>query len=105
MHGFIDYLARTEHALIMLAVWFSIGIIRRVMPCLEQNGIWLRLLPALPTLLCSMAVWMPGLVEGGTSERILLGIVLGAFCGHVHKIIKQTLLGNDRRIRDHPQRL
>jgi hypothetical protein len=105
MSEFVEYLTRTEHFLIMLGVWVSIGFVRRMLPCLEQNRSWLRVLPVLPILLCSFAVWLPGLTQGGTFERVLLGLVLGAFCGHAHKLAKQTFLGNHKRIRDHPQRL
>lgn len=105
MGVFVDYLLRPEHALIMLAAWVVLSLIKRVAPCLEQNRVWLRLLPLMPVLLCSWAVWFPGLVFGSPSEKILLGLVLGSFCGHAYKFFRQTVFGNDRRIRDHPARL
>ena len=100
-----NYLLRTEHMLIMLAVSALIALAERFWPALERDPLWARSLPALPVLGCSIAVWFPGLVAGGTAERILLGIVLGAVCGHAYKLTTQSILGNDRRIRDHPTRL
>lgn len=105
MGAFVDYLLRPEHALIACAVWVVLGLVRRTAPCLETNRVWLRMLPLMPTILCSWAVWVPGLVEGSPAERVLLGVVLGAFCGHLHKFLKQTVFGDDERIRDHSRRL
>lgn len=103
MTGWAAYLLRTEHMLIMCAVWVIISLVRSLWPALENNRAWVRALPALPVVACSVAVWIPGLVEGATGERILLGIVLGAMCGHAHKVTKQSIFGNDKRIRDHPR--
>lgn len=105
MGGFVDYLLRTEHILIACSVWVAIGLVRRLVPELERNHVWVRLLPLMPTILCSISVWLPDLVEGGPTDRILLGLVLGSFCGHLHKLFKQTVFGVDNRIRDHPARL
>lgn len=102
---FAAYLLRTEHVLIACAVWILISVLQRLVPDLGRSRLWARLLPVTPIVGCSVAVWLPGLVEGGAWERVLLGIVLGAGCGHIHKIVRQSLLGNDRRIRDHPARL
>jgi hypothetical protein len=105
MHDFAVYLLRTEHLLIMLAVWVLIWLARRLMPELDRSAVFVRLLPALPIVGCFALVWLPGLVDGVPGEKALLGLVLGAFCGHAHKLAKQSIFGNDRRIRDHPQRL
>jgi hypothetical protein len=105
MVGWAAYLLQTEHMLIACAVWVLIALTRSLWPGLDNNRLWVRLLPALPVAACSVAVWIPGLVEGPTAERVLLGIVLGALCGHAHKLTKRTVFGNDKRIRDHPPRL
>lgn len=105
MTGWAEYLLRIEHMLIMVAVSALIGLARSVWPGLADNRAWARSLPALPILACSVAVWVPGLTDGESAERVLLGIVLGSVCGHAHKLTRQSILGNDKRIRDHPQRL
>jgi hypothetical protein len=106
MEQFVTYLLRAENVLIMLAVSVSISVVHRLFAQhLERNPVWIRLLPVLPIMMCSVAVWLPDLVIGGAYEKILLGVVLGAFSGHAHKLIRQTVFGNDKRIRDHPTRL
>jgi len=105
MAPFVDYLLRTEHLLIMLGVWVIISLVRRAVPELDDNAAWRRLLPGLPILLCSIAVWSPGLVDGAPSEKILLGLVLGASCGHAHKLYKQSLFGNYNRRHSYQGRL
>lgn len=105
MGEFVEYLLRTEHMLIMLGVWVGISTAKRLWPSLADDPTWVRLLPVTPIVLCSAIVWVPGLVGGSTVEKLLLGLVLGAFSGHAHKVLSQTVFGNDKRIRDHPPRL
>ena len=103
MGDFAAYILRTECVLLMVAVWALISVAPRLMPSLVDNPYWARLLPVLPIAACSAAVWLPDLVAGGATEKILLGIVLGALCGHAYKLVKQSVFGNDKRIRDHPR--
>lgn len=105
MADWLAYLLRVEHMLIMCATWAIIAAVQAVWTQLAKQRLWVRLLPVLPIAACSAMVWTSGLVEGGAAEKCLLGIVLGSVCGHAWKITKQTLLGNDKRIRDHPARL
>ena len=102
MAGWVEYLLRTEHMLIMCAVWIALGAVQTIWPRLARDQRWVRALPLLPIVGCSALVWAPGLVDGEPVEKVLLGVVLGALCGHAWKIAKQTMLGNDKRIRDHP---
>ncbi len=85
--------------LIMVAVWVGVSTLQRLFPDLAQDRRWVRALPVVPIVLCSVLVWLPGLTDGTVAERILLGVVLGAFCGHAHKLVRQTVFGNDRRVR------
>lgn len=105
MDDLAAYILRTEHILLMAAVAAVIEAVGRALPGLADNPYWVRLLPVLPMLACSVAVWVPGLVDGSVGERMVLGVLLGSFCGHFHKVVRQTVLGNDKRIRDHPKRL
>lgn len=105
MADFAAYLVRTEHVLLMAAVSAVIEVVGRALPGLSENPYWARLLPILPLLTCSVAVWVPGLIGGTVGERIMLGVVLGSFCGHFHKVVRQTVIGSDKRIRDHSTRL
>lgn len=105
MVDFTEYLLSIENMLIMVSVWVILGTLPRVFVWLGRHPLWVRFLPLMPILMCSVIVWSPGLVDGGPAHKILLGVVLGAFCGHAHKLAGQTVFGNDKRIRDHPQRL
>lgn len=96
----IDYLMTVENLSIAVAVWFLISIVCRVFPKIKAHRLWARIAPALPMLLCSAAVWIPGLAdpELGGGSRIVLGILLGAISANAHKIFGQTVLGKDARI-------
>lgn len=105
MAEFVEYVLRVEHMLLMVAVSVLISTAQRLLPSLRQSRTWARALPGLPIVLCSVFVWLPGLVDGDPAQKLLLGIVLGSFAGQANKILRQSLLGNDKRIRDHPARL
>ena len=105
MSDFATYILQVENVLIMLASSAVIFTARQALPSLRHNAAWARLLPVLPVALCSLAVWMPGLVGGRASQKLLLGIVLGALSGHAYKLVTQTVFGNDRSIRGHRSRL
>lgn len=105
MTNVVEYLLRTEHLLIMVAAWVTISTTHRIFPRLASNTVWVRLLPLVPIAFCSAVVWLPGLVEGPPAQRVLLGIVLGSFSGQAYKVLRQTLFGNDKRIRDRQKRL
>jgi len=103
MGVFAEYLLRSEHLLVMVAVSASMSLAAKIMPSLNVNPYWVRLLPVIPVLACSAAVWLPGLLDGTVGERLLLGVVLGSLCGHAHKLVLQSIFGNDVRIRDRPR--
>jgi hypothetical protein len=90
-----------ENLLIAAAVWVLLSAFTRAFPKLKAHKVWARLAPVLPIVLCSGAVWIPGTVdpELGIGSRIVLGIVLGALAANGHKILGQTILGKDERIK------
>lgn len=96
----IDYLMRVEHLLIVAVVWILQSTVVRVAPRFKKTRFYARTAPVAPLLLCSIAVWIPGVVADdlGIGSRIFLGIVLGALTANGHKIFGQTVLGNDERI-------
>ncbi len=97
----IDYLMRVDNLLVVAAVWVLISVVNRVFPKLKAHRVYARIAPALPILLCSAAVWIPGTAdpELGVGSRIFLGIVLGALVANAHKLLGQTVLGRDDRIK------
>ena len=100
MGEFAAYLLRVEHVLIACTVWVVISTLQRMAPDLATNRTWVRMLPVTPILCCSAAVWIPGLVYGSAVERVMLGIVLGSICGHIYKVLRQSVLGHDKRLTD-----
>lgn len=97
--AFTEYLMRVENLLIVAAVWVVMSTLRRVWPELGEHHLWARFSPVMPLVLCSAAVWIPGVVDGTPGMKVLLGIVLGAMSANAHKIFKQTALGRDQRIK------
>jgi len=81
---------------IMVASWTIIAVSRRMFPSLFKKPIMIRLLPVLPILLCMALLWLPGLRPAGVEWgwMLILGILLGWGTGHLHKILKQTVLGD-----------
>jgi hypothetical protein len=97
----IDHLMRVENLSIAVAVWVLLSVTLRVFPKIKRHRLWARLAPAAPILLCSAAVWVPGVVDDSLSigSRIVLGVLLGAISANAHKILGQTVLGKDERIK------
>lgn len=100
--AFTDYLFQIENLLIVAAVWTLLTTTHRMFPKIKAHSVWARLAPAAPILLCSAAVWIPGAADSAMSvgSRIMLGITLGAMTANAHKILKQTALGQDARIKN-----
>jgi hypothetical protein len=100
----VDYLMRVEHLLVVAAVWFLQSVFCRVFPRAKAHKLYARIAPVVPLLLCSGAVWIPGVVSDdiGIGSRIFLGVVLGALTANAHKIFGQTVLGRDDRIKPQP---
>lgn len=100
MTDFATYLMQVNHMLIVVSVWVLMSIVRRMLPAIADHHAYAYLSPVLPIILCSLAVWIPGLTDGSVATRIMLGIVLGAMAANGHKIVRQTVLGDDQRIRN-----
>lgn len=89
-----------EYFLIVAAVPVLIRTVLGLFPALATKKATARLLPVVPLLLCSAAVWIPGIADDmEIGNRIFLGIALGSIAGQSHKLAKQTVMGDDRRIR------
>ena len=98
----IDYLMRVENLSVAVAVWIVLSVVNRIFPKLKAHPVYARAAPALPIVLCSVCVWIPGIADPtlGVGSRIMLGIILGAVAANAHKILGQTVLGKDDRIRN-----
>lgn len=95
-----DLLLSTENLIIMVAAWVIISSARKIVPKFFEKSLVARLLPILPMAITCSVVWLPGLrPEMGWGATLLLGVVLGWGAGQVHKVVKQTFLGEDKAIK------
>lgn len=96
-----EILLRKESVLLMGATWSLLTAARKALPPKARDSAWLvRLAPLFPLVLCSFGAWIPGVLPASApvAERILTGLILGQATGHAHKILGQTILGDDKRI-------
>lgn len=95
----IAIVLKPENLAVILGVWIVLTTAQRVLPELFAKPLVVRLLPLMPLVLCIAAMWMPGVAAPPTvGERVLLGLILGFAVGFVHKLVKQTGLGQDARL-------
>lgn len=95
-----EILVRYENVLVMGATWIVVGLLYKLVPWFKTAPIGARFQPLMPVVLASGFVWIPGAMPAATGigERIMLGIILGFSCGHMHKVLKQSGMGDDKRI-------
>lgn len=81
------------NALLMVAVWTLIQLVRRLFPgALTGSSTLTRFMPLAPILLCCAAVWIPGpwLSSDETwGQRLVLGVVLGALTSNIHNLLSK----------------
>lgn len=86
------------NVLLVVAVWTVVQTIRGMFPgWLSKGGKLASVVPALPIVICSAAVWIPGpwlTSDASWGERVVLGVVLGALTANGHSIVKKTGLHN-----------
>jgi len=86
------------NVLLIVAVWSLVQTVRGISPQLfGKEGKLHRVVPAMPMVACSAAVWIPGpWLEASASwgEKVVLGVVLGAITANGHSIVKRTGLQN-----------
>lgn len=90
-----------ENLAVVVGCWIVITTAQRAAPEFFKRPIVARLLPIFPLVLCTAALWLPGVAQAAMSigDKILLGLLLGFAVGHAHKIITQAGLGKDARIK------
>lgn len=94
-------LLNPTNLLIICFVWVLLSMLQNYLPVLERNKTFVRLLPLLPIVICSIIVWIPGAAPHAPTAmyKVMLGVVLGAMAANGHKIFRQTALGQDDRIK------
>lgn len=96
-----EILLRRESVLLMGATWALLETLHKALPDrVTGNPLLVRAAPLFPLALCSLGVWVPGLLPASApiAERVLTGVILGYATGHSHKVLTQTILGRDKRI-------
>ena len=99
---FLNVLMRFENLLTMAGAWVIVKTAPKFLPKkFAKTALGARFQPLAPLVICSIAVWLPGLQpdDMGIGTRIMLGIVLGWGSGHVNKIWRQSVFGEDSRIK------
>jgi len=82
---------KTENIVVVCSVAIAITTARRVLPELFARPLVIRLLPLLPLMLCTAALWIPWVgAPAGAGARALLGCLLGSFVGQAYKVLRQT---------------
>lgn len=77
-------------------------VYRALPPRLRRHGWTARVLPVLPVPLCMGIVWIPGLdaTAGlGIGDTLALGAALGCGLAWGYKVLMQSILGKDERIK------
>jgi len=89
-----------ENLGVMVAAWTILSVAKKVLPGLFKKSVMARILPLLPMVLCMGMVWLPGIRPKGVDWGwlLVLGVVLGWGVGSLHKVLKQTVLGQDALI-------
>ena len=100
--GLGDVLLNPMNAAISTAAWFIIGGLTKAFAGSRAEKVWARLLPLLPLLVCAGLYFLAAPVGLTFSEKLMMGLMLGALTGHGDKALKQTVRGQDDRINAPP---
>lgn len=85
---------------IILASSGLLAAIRAWMPTVDKNRWWARVQPIAPLVLCVGLVFLPtSAVVGRWGDKLILGLALGAISTVAYKTFRQTLRGQDERIK------
>ena len=97
-----DMLLTETNALVMAGVFCLLMMVHKIFPEITTRPIYKRLLPVLPELLCTGLLFMPGIHAEGQpwTVTVLTGLILGVASSKFHKVFKQTLLGDDKDIKN-----
>ena len=92
-HAFFDLktLLTYQNVMVMLSSWAVIETAKKMFPPFFRSPVGLRILPALPMLVCLAGVWLTSSwqPDATVGERVTLGIVLGAGTANLHAILKR----------------
>lgn len=106
--GIFEIIASPQNAGIIAIAAAIMTVLMRIMPPrMRMRGWTARALPVLPVLLCMGIVWIPGLQAAaglGAGDKLALGAALGCGLAWGFKVVRQTILGHDDRIKPRARR-
>jgi hypothetical protein len=97
--AFSKLLLRYESLLITSASWVIIQTLKKCLTAMASSPVFARLEPFLPIAVSVGAAFLPSFRLGTWDETLLYGVILGSMTGLGQKVLKQSLLGQDYRIR------
>lgn len=95
-------IALDKYAVITIAGIFILIRAMNAVPIVSQRSVYRRLLPVLPEVLGTLAVFagsVPMLSDHGIAVKLAFGLWCGYCSQRFHKILGQTILGDDPRIK------
>lgn len=91
-HEFFALVLTTTNVMVMVASSALIEAIKKLFPKAWGADFFQRTSRLLPILLCVGAVFIPGVTEATPGEKVLLGVVLGAFSGQFYDLVAKNVL-------------
>jgi hypothetical protein len=90
-----------ENLAVVTGVSIVLLTLTRAVPELVAASWWARLQPLISLLICTAALWLPGVADARMSigDRVLLGLLLGLLTGRVYEILGRMIVGRHRRTR------
>lgn len=87
----LENLLTYQNVLVIIAAWFAVTTLRKMFPRFFVERWGSRILPVLPAIVCQILVWatVQWQPEASAGERVLLGLVLGAFTANAHSILRR----------------
>lgn len=96
---FTNLMMRYESLLITSATWVIIQAVHKGLNRWGNSPVFVRAKPALAVAISVGLAFLPSFRLGMWDETLLYGITLGSLTGLGQKLIKQTLMGRDHRIK------
>jgi hypothetical protein len=97
--SFTRLMLRHESLMITSATWVIIQSAQKGLSRWADLPVFVRLKPAIAVGLSVAMAYLPSFRLGTWDETLLYGITLGSLAGLGQKLLKQTLMGKDHRIR------
>lgn len=87
----LQHLLTYQNVLVVMAAWFIIETLKKLVPEFWRSKIGSRVLVLMPMAVCQLLVWctIAWQPEASWGERLMLGFVLGFLTAHAHDVLKR----------------